>query len=216
MLYFLQRLKELHADTSLPLSVRTRFEDNLEKNRLRVAEMAKEFGVFIRGFEDAGVQYVAEKGFALVPEYCPDAGHRLQLDLDFLVSRASMEAAQAVLRSTGYVQTEVSGPPDGPWELAFRAGEFRWPSPNEDYYAPPTERSVELHFNLWEPDREGIDLRTSDDFFDRSVIRCWNGIHFRALGDEDALILQALHAFKHIQAGWCRPAFFLEIARFLR
>ena len=216
VLYFLQRLKELEAENILPPGVRARFQDNQEKNRLRVAAMAKEFGAITRGLEEAGAQYVAEKGFALIPEYCPDAGLRLQLDFDFLLKRASMEQAQAVLRFTGYFQTEATGPPGRPWELVFRTQQLRWPSPGDDYYSPSDQPRLELHFDLWESEREGYDVDVCDDFHDRSVFRDWNGIHFRALCDEDALILQALHAFKHATGYWCRPSFFLEIAHFVR
>ena len=216
VLYFLHRLTELQAENVLPACVRDRFKDNLEKNRLRVAEMAKEFGALTGGFEEAGVQYVAEKGFTLVPEYCSDAGLRLQLDLDFLVSRATVEQAQAVIRSIGYFQAEASGPPDRPWEIGFRAGQLRRPTGNEDYYRPPDQRSVELHFDLWESDREGVEEGSPEEVFGRSVSRSWNGIPYRALGDEDALIQKALHTFKDIKGCWCRPSLFLEIASFLR
>lgn len=215
VLHFLQRLKELHAENVLPSGVRTRFQDNLEKNRRRTAEMASAFGALIRGFEGAGVQYVAEKGFALIPEYCPDAGLRHQLDLDFLVSRASMEQAQAVLRSTGYFQTEVSGPPCRTWELVFEMQPFRWPSSDDDHYSPSDRRLVELHFDLWESERDGLAVATDDDYLDRFVFRNWNGTRFRALSDEDTLMRQALHTFKNTTGCWCRPSCFFEIAHFL-
>src|SRR5678816_1660593 len=71
------------------------------------------------------------------------------------------------------------------------------------------------HRKLWEGDEERIHIRLYDDFLDRSHRRFWEGIPFIALCDEDCLLFQILHAFKHILRNWCRLSIFLEISWFL-
>jgi hypothetical protein len=46
-------------------------------------------------------------------------------------------------------------------------------------------------------------------------LRNWQGLRFYSLSEEDELIFQVLHAFRHILECWCRLYSFLEIAYFL-
>src|SRR5262249_20833935 len=50
------------------------------------------------------------------------------------------------------------------------------------------------------------------NLFEHAVRRRWNEIEYMGLGDEDALVFQVLHAFRHILRNWCRLSVFLEIA----
>jgi hypothetical protein len=68
---------------------------------------------------------------------------------------------------------------------------------------------------LWESREERIPVNLSDDFLERRVTRSWRGLPFPALCDEDSLLFQVLHAFKHILRNWCRLSIFHEIAHFL-
>jgi hypothetical protein len=49
----------------------------------------------------------------------------------------------------------------------------------------------------------------------RKRLRNWQGLRFYSLAEEDELMFQALHAFRHILQNWCRLCTFLEIAYFL-
>ena len=76
-------------------------------------------------------------------------------------------------------------------------------------------RSIELHLMLWESGEEKIDINLPADFLERSTLRRWNHVEYVALCDEDCLLFQILHAFRHILRNWCRLSTFLEIGYFL-
>src|SRR5262249_23002566 len=76
-------------------------------------------------------------------------------------------------------------------------------------------RSIELHHRLWESVEDRIEIDLARDLFKHAVRRRWNEIEYMGLGDEDALVFQILHAFRHILRNWCRLSVFLEIAYFL-
>src|SRR5256885_1559231 len=72
-LYFLKRASHSDLHDALPAQIRDHLRRNLANNRRRIAEMKTEFGSLNLYFKAAGVEYVVLKGFALVPDYCPDA-----------------------------------------------------------------------------------------------------------------------------------------------
>ena len=76
-------------------------------------------------------------------------------------------------------------------------------------------RRVELHLGLWEPHSDGVLPDVPGDVLDRRRSVRWQGIQFPALADDDALLLQVLHAFKHMLSCWCRMSCFLEITYFM-
>jgi hypothetical protein len=89
------------------------------------------------------------------------------------------------------------------------------PSRREDLYSANLHRSVEIHTRLWEPDALKIPLPLPDDFLARKRLRNWQGHRYYSLSEEDELLFQVLHAFRHILECWCRLYTFLEIAHFL-
>ena len=51
---------------------------------------------------------------------------------------------------------------------------------------------------------------------ERATTHAWNGFVFPALTDEDAFLLQVVHACQHLFALWIRMSCFLEIGYFLK
>lgn len=212
-LYFWQRLKELGAESAIPLQLQARLAKNLEDNRLRVAEMAEEFDQLNLHFGEAGVEYAALKGFALIPEYCPEASLRTQYDYDYVVRPQSLDRAEQVLRAAGYIRKKLGE--DHPVVYYRPTLPLPLPSCAEGLFSAQLQRTVELHLRLGYAEQEKICLGAPEDALDRAGWRTWEGRSFRGLTDEDALSFQVLHAFRHILHNWCRLSVFLEIAHFL-
>ncbi len=93
--------------------------------------------------------------------------------------------------------------------------EIRFDETSTAFYSSKLERSVEVHLRLWERDEDKIDIQLPGDLFERSVQRHWDGFAYVALSDEDCLVFQVLHAFRHLLRNWCRLSIFLEISYFL-
>jgi hypothetical protein len=212
-LYFWDRLNRFGASDALPAEIGAQLERDLASNQRRLAEMQKEFDSLNRRFEAAGVEYVVLKGFALIPDYCPDAALRTQYDYDYLVHPKSANVAQRTLELAGYSQKNKNPGFQLPF---FAAQPLSLPSPNDNFYSADIPRTVELHSSLWESaDRDMINLQLPGDALDRKRPMNWEGLCFPVLEDDDTLVFQTLHAFQHILIYWCRPSCFLEIARFI-
>ena len=211
--YFHQRLKTTGGLDALPHSVRERLDRCAESNSLRAAAIVDELRTLCERFTAAGVRYAVLKGIALLPDYCPDPSLRTQYDHDLLVLPSSREIAEEVLQQAGYHQKNLKT--DHPLLYCLPDPEIRFEKTSAAFYSPRLERSVEIHFRLWESDEDKIDIQLPEDLFERSVQRHWSGFDYVALSDEDCLVFQVLHAFRHILRNWCRLSIFLEISYFL-
>jgi len=214
-LAFWDRLQKLGAEDAVPPRMGACLAANLTQQRRRVAAMTQEFDSLNRQLERAGIEYAAWKGFALIPEYCPDACLRPMYDYDYLISEDAWARAQEVLEAAGYVrkpdhgtQNEVTfAPPNFPSYLGHLPGGL---------YATSLPRKVELHLSPWDEEAFRIPLRVPERPLDRKVRRIWQGLSFYSLGEEDAFVFQTLHTFQHILHNWCRLGWLLEIAHFLQ
>jgi hypothetical protein len=203
-LYFLDRLKALGMEDSLPAPTLARLEQNLTDNRMRSADMFVEFCLLNQAFQSAGVQYANEKGFSITPESCPDPTLRYQLDFDFLVDGRYLNRCREILEARGYVLTMATSA-----EWQFEAGSSELVR-IEDLYKPKPRRSVELHFTCSDDDAHEP---TRDERLDRLVQRIWNGQSFPVLSSVDQFVHHSLHLLRHLRTPSTRPAWFLEYKR---
>lgn len=212
-LYFWQRLNEVRAEGLVPSQVQSRLARNLRDNQARVFEMAKEFEAQNRLLNDTGVDYAVLKGFALIPQYCPDAALRTSYDYDYFVRTEDLPQVQRAFEAAGFRRKVIKE--DHP--LVYFDPNHSMPShaQGDDLYSSRFGRLVELHVKLWDEDSEGIHLPVPEGALDRIGRRTWNGISFPALADDDNLIAQVLHIFHHMLNNWCRLSLFLELACFL-
>lgn len=212
-LYFRHKVIKTDGLQVLPLYVQARLDHSYEQNCLRVESIRKESSALHRLFDDAGVQFALLKGLAMVPDYCPDATLRTQYDHDYLIRPDALARAEAALQAAGY-RPKVSR--EG-YHIAYMppaSEEHSAPGPL-GLYSARLQRSVELHIRLWENAEERIDIPLGDDFMNRLRDRLGLGLAYPALSDEDGLIFQVLHAFRHVLRNWCRLSVFLEISHFL-
>lgn len=208
--YFFKKLNDVYAIDRIPLSVSTRLQKNLETNQLRVENMSCRFQMINNKFNDAGIRYAAVKGFSLVPEFCPYAPLRHQGDFDYFVDGQSLSAACRVLSEAGYVSKHSPSSVERifviPGEKPFRGAQ---------QYSPRAPHAVELHTDLWDSEMHQLPQIANLFSLDRAVSRHWNGFTFPALCEEDAFLLQVLHACHHLFTLWIRMSSLFEIGHFL-
>jgi Uncharacterised nucleotidyltransferase len=209
-LYLLQKLKDKNATDVLPASIMFRLEKNLDANRRRVASMAGEFESLNRKFDDAGVSYAAVKGFTLVPQFCPDASLRHQSDFDYLVSIRSLPMVQSVLEDAGYALIKYNRN-----EFVFLKRSAGAPPATDGQYEANAPHAVELRLAFWDSELHGVALTEPEFSVDNVIVQRWQGIAFRTLPEEDAFLLQVIHAFNHVLTGWVRLSSLYEIGFFL-
>ena len=208
--YFLQRLKDTNTAAVVPPAVLSRLERNFASNRARVDGMSVRFNEINKQFDDLGLQYQAVKGFSLIPEFSADASLRYQADFDYLVAEESLPAARRVLLDMGY----AFGDRRSEKEFIFVTPEAK-PLRGDAQYLPQAPHAVELHTELW--DNGMHDLQPIPRLFtvDEAPLRHWNGLSFPAQTDEDAFLLQVLHACRHLFTQWIRVSNLFEIGYFL-
>jgi hypothetical protein len=208
--YFLERLKNTNSTAIIPPSVLSRWERNFAANQARVDHMSLRFKDINQRFDDRGVRYEVVKGFSLVPEFCPYSSLRYQADLDYLVADESLPEAKRILADAGYDSRDSFS---GKESIFVTPGAK--PSRGDFPYLPHAPHAVELHTDIW--DSEMHELRPIPKLFSvgQAKMRHWNGLSFPAQTDEDAFLLQVLHACRHLFTQWIRVSNLLEIAYFL-
>lgn len=221
-----QRLKDQENISVIPPEVGQRLERNLAEHRLRVEEMVAEFDAINQCWEEAGIKYAALKGLALIHNYCPDIFLRTTYDYDYLLARDSIAVADAVLGTAGYIRKE--DPNEHPIVYFHQTRRPRSPLSRDDLYSAAFPRTVELHYLFWDPEELKIPLDIPRDPMAQLKLRKLrlpanpqgssgpeNSVHFYALAEEDELLFQVLHAFRHILQDWCRLCSLFDIAYFL-
>jgi hypothetical protein len=207
--YFLRKVKDTNATDEIPAWVMSRLEQSFAANRQRVSEMALRFDSLNKKFTETGVRYVVLKGLSLVPGFCPDAHLRHQGDFDYLVDQQSLPMAQRVVVEAGYCP-----------KLSLSRQEFSFLTPgtgsaprSPEQYSAQSPHAVELHLDILDSDL----LPRMPGVFsvNRPSTHQWNGLVFPVLRDEDAFLLQVLHACSHMFIYWIRMSWLLEIGFFL-
>jgi hypothetical protein len=209
-LYLFQKLKDTNATDILPRWTLSRLEENLTANRRRVAYLARQFDFLNQKFNGVGARYVAVKGFSLVPEFCPDASLRHQSDFDYLVDNQSLPVAQRVLEDAGYSLKRNS-----PNEFLFLMPSAGMPPPADKQYEAYAPHAVELRLSFWDSESNGVSLTDPEFSVDNIRTHRWQGLAFHTLPEEDAFLLQVIHAFNHVLSGWVRASWLYEIGYFL-
>lgn len=208
--YFLRKLKETNTTEAVPPCVLSRLQRSFAVNQLRIADMSHQFGFLNQKFNDTGVRYAVLKGFSLVPEFCPDADLRHQGDIDYLVDEPSLLEAQRVLVKAGYVP-KVSASRQ---EFVFILPGMGEPSHDPEQYYARGPHAVELHLDIWDSQYDRVQVEKLF-FVQQARTQRWHEFVFPALMDEDAFLVQVLHACHHVFNYWLRTACLFEIGYFL-
>jgi len=209
--YFLQRLEDTSASNNLPEPVISYLKNNFAANQMRVRHMLAQFEILNQKFTERGIRYAVMKGFSLVPQFCADSSLRHQSDLDYLIDKSSWSAAQQVVIEAGYKPKEQTKSED----LVFLKPDMGMASRGAEQYQARAPHTVELHLDIWDSDSYGLPSLCSFFSVARSDTRLFNGLRFPALTEEDAFLLQVLHAAGHLFGYWIRLSCLFEIGYFL-
>jgi hypothetical protein len=208
-LYLLQKLNDTNAIGILPDSTWAHLEQNLAANRRRVAYMARQLDFLNQEFNRGGVRYAVVKGCSLVPQFCPDATLRHQGDFDYLVDHHSLPMAQRVLEGAGYSLKKCSAN-----ECVYLMPSASIPPSADEQYEAQAPHAVELRLAFWDRDSHSVPLTEPGFSVDNLVAQRWRGLVFPALPEEDAFLIQVIHAFNHVLTGWVRMSWLYEIGYF--
>ncbi|HWR14693.1 MAG TPA: nucleotidyltransferase family protein [Terriglobales bacterium] len=204
-LYFLNRLENLHATSCIPPQVLNKLESKRKGSAKRAAVQLQELESLTNLLQERAIPFVVMKGFTLIPDYCPDATLRYQLDLDFLVPEIDAQICRHALRRLRFELTDHT---TEVWQ--FKRGSSRLPG-LPDLYRPQRQSTVELHFSV----RGAYGPEITPYLIDRTVLRSVKGFVIPSLSDVDLFIAQAAHLFGHIRSEWTRASWLLEFRNFV-
>ncbi len=210
-LYFLQKLKDTGVAGVVPALVLSALEKRFTANQKRVAHMARQLDLLNARFHASSVRYAVVKGLSLVPQFCPDANLRHQSDFDYLVDDESLPIAQRVLEEAGY-NPKSSGSREEFIFLMPAVGETQL---DDEQYEAQAPYAVELHLDIWDRDAYKVPLPRPLFLLDSAITHQWGGFAFPVLPDEDAFLLQVLHACHHLFDYWIRISSLWEMGYFL-
>jgi hypothetical protein len=94
----------------------------------------------------------------------------------------------------------------------LRPNGWKW---RGDMFDPEMPVRVELHYELWSEQSERIAVPGTDHFWERSILRSFDGHALRSLCDEDLLGFAGLHLLAHLLHGDLPLQRAWEIANFL-
>jgi hypothetical protein len=208
-IYLCSQLRH-QARNAVPPEFTQALQQRLAANEKRMNNMLQEFHRLVRTFQSLSVCFCALKGFSLTPDFCPVLFLRHQTDFDFLVAPESIEDAKRALSSCGYNQEESSEP----GEFTFATPLRHIPSPDDDIYALPRHREVDLRISLHQ-EVHGVSIEMPSDCLDRVQTKTIHGVSFPALPPDDIFSVQVMHAFKHLLGSWVRLSWLLEIGHFI-
>ena len=209
--YFLHKLRQSNSTDSVPEWILSALENNLCANEQRTQLLRERLNLINTRFSEAGIRYAVLKGFSLVPGFCPSSSLRHQGDLDYLVDEGSLPAAQQALLSAGYTRKESRSSQ----EFIFINPGTQTASRSGRQYLPHAPHAVELHLDIWDSVLHGLPSLPGLFSPERTCLHQSQGLAFPALSDEDALLLQVLHASHHLFTHWIRMSCLYEISYFL-
>jgi Uncharacterised nucleotidyltransferase len=209
-LYLFTQLQDHKVLGQVPEDLSAALESRLAANQVRTAAMLSEFARLVDSFRGNGVQFCALKGFTLTPEFCREVHLRHQTDFDFLVSPDSFENAKSAMQSCGYEQGEIAEP----GEVTFATPLRHIPTANDDIYAIPRHREVDLLTTL-RLSAHGVSIPMPTPDFNDLKTKILLEIAFPALPSEEMFCLQVMHAFRHLLGSWVRVSWLFEIGYFI-
>ncbi len=209
-LYLLTQLQDHGVLGQVPKDFSAALESRLAANQVRTAAMLFEFARLVDSFRENGVQFCALKGFTLTPEFCREVHLRHQTDFDFLVILDSLENAKRSMQSCGYEEGEMTEP----GEVTFATPLRHIPTSNDDIYAIPRHREVDLLTTLHLSAHDVSIPMPTPDFNDLKT-KILSDIAFPALPLEEMFCLQVMHAFRHLLGSWVRVSWLFEIGYFI-
>jgi predicted MFS family arabinose efflux permease len=188
-----------------PAWVNERVARNREANVTRLAKLRQALDEMGAALDRERIDFIVLKGFALGPDWHPDASLRSQYDVDLYCAPETVHAARKVIAELGYEAfDEQSTLPTDHLPMMVRKTGWVWRGDFFDTEIPP---AVDLHFQFWDRETEGIDAPGVEQF--------WTRRQGQALHPVDVVGYAGLHLLRHLLRGNVRPYHVYELAWFL-
>lgn len=195
---------------ALPAEVRAQIDHRRVRYAQRFSRLKRELFEITETLKQLGIEGILLKGLTHSPAFTPDPLLRSQGDIDLWIRGDGIWKAQEALGRLGYASFKKAKSR----HLApmLRPNGWKWQG---DRFDPDIPVAVELHYELWSEQSERIAAPGTDDFWNRSIFRSFDGHAIRTLCDEDLLGFAALHLLAHLLHGDLPLQRAWEIANFL-
>lgn len=209
--HFLERLRGCGKLAEIPPDIAGALGAKLEANSRRMDDMFMEFRRVNERFRATGIRHAFLKGFSLIPRFCPAQKLRHQTDIDILVAQNDLAEAGWIFEALGYGRASSRSAD----EHCYATPRDSIPSVAEDLYQIQPHREAELHTSIWESEKKLHVNMVVPECVSRSETREYNGVEFRCLAPDDAILLQLLHAFRHLLGQGIRLSWLWELHYFM-
>jgi hypothetical protein len=198
------------CEDAVPPGVRAQIDGRRTRYAQRFSRLERELVDIVDALKMHRIECVVLKGFTHSPAFTPDPLFRTQGDVDLWIRGNDIWRAQQVLAGLGYVSFKKAKSR----HLApmLRPNGWKW---RGDMFDPEMPVRVELHYELWSERSERIAAPGTEQFWERSIVRSFDGHALRSLCDEDLLGFAALHLLAHLLHGDLPLQRAWEIANFL-
>ncbi|HUR41124.1 MAG TPA: nucleotidyltransferase family protein [Verrucomicrobiae bacterium] len=154
-------------------------------------------------FDTANIEVIALKGPLLAKQYYGDLALRHVGDIDLLVARDSIDAADVLLQKSGYQRTKPLRALSPARFALYVATQHEF-----GYLDPTTGTAVELHWRY--ADAAGLQADTFRALWTRSTIATVGAVPVRTLAPIDTLMQLAVHGALD---GWSRLKWLADLPR---
>lgn len=194
----------------LPIRLHEQMADRRSKYVVRFERLRRELFEIAAALDQAGLEFVVLKGITHSPALTPDPLTRAQGDIDLWMERSSISEAKGILVRLGYIP--IGSSKCRHIDPMARPTDWRW---RGDRFDPEMPISIELHYELWSEETEGIPVPSQEGFWQRKTRREFDGREFKVLRQEDLIGFAALHLLLHVLHGELPVQRAWEIGNFL-
>lgn len=193
------------AGGALPEEVRAQLARNLADNTERLASVHDLERQVSEWLAAAGIEFIFLKGTTQWPHFVAEPQLRAQYDVDLLCNAEDARRAWDLIAARGYEPLPGSGEyaTDHLPTLIRKTG---W-RVSGNYFDPELPHSIELHYQFWNEETEGLRAPGVEEF--------WTRRQGQALDTPDALGYAALHLLRHLLRGSASAYHVYELAWFL-
>jgi predicted MFS family arabinose efflux permease len=197
----------------IPGWVLGRVEPNIAATGERFERIKADYTAVASAFQQAGVEHLILKGFALCPDFVAHPRFRMQSDIDIFCPPVDIERAVEALHAIGYeTRTDADYLLGHHLPPLAKKSDWKW---RGDLFDTEIPIALEMHFRFSDEVLERFRPQGLETFWDRRVIRGIDQIAFPTLSTVDHFGYSALHVVRHLFEGMTPIYSVYEIARFL-
>ncbi|MEI2472892.1 nucleotidyltransferase family protein [Peribacillus frigoritolerans] len=193
------KIKRLE-EKRIPSYVFQTLNKEYKQNTFKMLHLSGEMELVSKLFNENQVNLIFLKGPVIAAELFGDISLRTSKDLDMLIPITSLEKAEILLHSIGYVKEVVPNV----------LNEWKWRNHHVVFFHPQKKIQLEIHWRLQpRPLKEPI----FNELWNRKRISNITSYPVYFLGKEDLFLYLVSHGARH---GWFRLRWLLDIEQMLR